>query len=43
MKRAIRKNTSEPFTFIVIQAKKKSLKGSTVTDGYSIKKKPNWN
>jgi len=41
--RAIRNNSNEPFTFIVIQAKENSLKGSTISDGYEIEKKPNWN
>lgn len=40
--RAIRNNSSEPFTFIVIQAKENSLQGSNVSDGYGIEKKPNW-
>ncbi|MEO9513607.1 MAG: cupin domain-containing protein [Flavobacteriaceae bacterium] len=41
--RAIRNNSEELFTFIVIQAKENSLQGSTVSDGYLIDKKPNWN
>ena len=41
--RAIRNNSEELFTFIVIQAKENSLEGSTVSDGYGIEKKPNWN
>ena len=41
--RAIRNNTDETFTFIVIQAKENSLEGSTISDGYAIEKKPNWN
>lgn len=41
--RAIRNNSANDFTFIVIQAKENSLEGSTVSDGYGIEKKPNWN
>lgn len=41
--RAIRNNSEEPFTFIVIQAKENSLEGSNISDGYGIEKKPNWN
>lgn len=41
--RAIRNNSSEPFTFLVFQAKENSLEGSNVSDGYGIEKKPNWN
>lgn len=41
--RAIRNNTKDLFTFIVIQAKENSLGGSTASDGYGIEKKPNWN
>ena len=41
--RAIRNNTDNLFTFIVIQAKENSFKCSTVSDGYLIEKKPNWN
>ena len=41
--RAIRNNSDALFSFIVIQAKENSLEGSTVSDGYGIEKKPNWN
>jgi len=41
--RTIRNNTEDEFTFIVIQAKENSLKGSLTSDGYGIEKKPNWN
>lgn len=41
--RAIRNNTKELFSFIVVQVKENSLEGSTVSDGYGIEKKPNWN
>ena len=41
--RAIRNNSDALFSFIVIQAKENSLEGSTVSDGYLIEKKPNWN
>ena len=41
--RAIRNNSEELFSYIVIQAKQNSLEGSTVSDGYGIDKKPNWN
>ena len=41
--RAIRNNSDDTFTFIVIQAKENSLEGSTISDGYGIEKKPNWN
>ena len=41
--RAIRNNSEDLFTFIVIQAKENSLQGSTISDGYGIEKKPNWN
>lgn len=41
--RAIRNNSDDTFTFIVIQAKENSLEGSTTSDGYGIEKKPNWN
>ena len=41
--RAIRNNSKDPFTFIVVQAKENSLEGSTISDGYGIEKKPNWN
>ncbi len=41
--RAIRNNTAELFTFIVIQAKENSIQGSNISDGYGIEKKPNWN
>jgi len=41
--RAIRNNSTAPFTFIVIQAKENSIEKSTVSDGYGIEKKPNWN
>ena len=41
--RAIRNNSEDLFTFIVIQAKENSLEGSTISDGYGIEKKPNWN
>ena len=41
--RAIRNNTDSLFTFIVIQAKENSLENSTISDGYGIEKKPNWN
>jgi len=41
--RAIRNNTEDAFSFIVIQAKEHSLEGSTISDGYAIEKKPNWN
>ena len=41
--RAIRNNSENSFTFIVIQAKENSLQGSTTSDGYGIEKKPNWN
>jgi len=41
--RAIRNNSKDPFTFIVVQAKENSLEGSTTSDGYGIEKKPNWN
>ena len=41
--RAIRNNTEDLFSFIVIQAKENSLEGSTISDGYGIEKKPNWN
>ena len=40
--RAIRNNSEELFSFIVIQAKENSLEGSNVSDGYGIEKKPNW-
>lgn len=40
--RAIRNNTENDFTFIVVQAKQDSLEGSTTSDGYAIDKKPNW-
>jgi len=39
--RAIRNNTNQEFTFIVMQAKENCLDGSTVSDGYAIDKKPN--
>ena len=41
--RAIRNNSEDLFSFIVIQAKEQSLEGGTTTDGYGIEKKPNWN
>ena len=41
--RAIRNNSEDLFSFIVIQAKEHSLEGSTTSDGYGIEKKPNWN
>lgn len=41
--RAIRNNSENIFSFIVIQAKENSLEGSTTSDGYGIEKKPNWN
>lgn len=41
--RAIRNNTEDLFTFIVVQAKQNSLEGSTTSDGYGIEKKPKWN
>ena len=41
--RAIRNNTEDTFSFIVIQARENSLEGGTVSDGYGIEKKPNWN
>ena len=41
--RAIRNNTDSLFTFIVIQAKENSFECSTISDGYVIEKKPNWN
>ncbi|WP_159023127.1 cupin domain-containing protein [Formosa sp. L2A11] len=41
--RAIRNNSDSLFSFIVIQAKENSFEGSTVSDGYLIEKKPNWN
>ncbi|MDF4202835.1 cupin domain-containing protein [Maribacter sp. SA7] len=41
--RAIRNNSNELFSYIVIQAKENSLENSTVSDGYGIEKKPNWN
>lgn len=40
--RAIRNNSEDLFSFIVIQAKENSLEGSTTADGYGIEKKPNW-
>ena len=41
--RGLRNNSEDSFSFIVIQAKENSLEGSTVSDGYGIEKKPNWN
>ncbi|MEP2279998.1 cupin domain-containing protein [Maribacter sp.] len=41
--RAIRNNSNDLFSYIVIQAKENSLENSTVSDGYGIEKKPNWN
>lgn len=41
--RAIRNNTDNLFTFIVVQAKENSLEISNTSDGYGIEKKPNWN
>ncbi len=41
--RAVRNNSAILFAFIVIQAKENVLEGSTVSDGYAIEKKPNWN